>query len=115
MDKLGPLIPILFLVALFWFLVVRPARNRQAQQQALVSRVAPGQRVMTTAGLFGTVTALDGDEIELEIADGVRVRYMAAAVARIIEPAQPADGLVDAGGTQADARSSSLEDDTPER
>ncbi len=118
MDKLGPLIPFLFLIAVFWFFVIRPARSRQAQAQAVVSRLAPGQRVMTTAGLFGSISAVDGDEIDLEIAPGVHVRYMAAAIARVIDdPASPSTGSGDASangeGTADDLRSSSLQDDTP--
>jgi preprotein translocase subunit YajC len=57
---------------------------------------------MTTAGLYGTVTEIDGDEILLEIADGVRVRYVAAAVAKVVTP-----------GTPTEPEASSIEDDTP--
>jgi preprotein translocase subunit YajC len=127
-DKLGPLLPILLLAALFWLMVVRPARNRQAQQRSLVARLRPGQQIMTTAGLFGTVTGVDGDQIELEIADGVTVRYIAAAVARIVEPDATEPGLeghlgeatspgadaADLRGTSVDHQSSILRDDTPE-
>ena len=79
------LLLIAVLIAAFYLLLVRPARQRQKEQAATVSKVVPGVRVMTTAGLFGTVTAVDGDQIDLEIAPGVTVRYVAAAVARIIE------------------------------
>ncbi len=102
MSNLGSFLPILLLVVAFYLLVLRPARNRTAQAKAIASSLEPGSRIMTTAGLYGTVTEVDGDEIMLEIADGVQVRYVAAAVAKVLEP-----------GTLADADSSLPEDDTP--
>lgn len=87
MDNLGSVLPLLLILGAGYLLVLRPARARQAQQRALRASVAPGARVMTTAGMFATVTAVDGDEVELEIADGVRVRYVAAAIARVVDQA----------------------------
>ena len=109
------------LIAAFYLLLVRPARQRQKEQAATVSKVVPGVRVMTTAGLFGTVTAVDGDQIDLEIAPGVTVRYVAAAVARIIEdpepaaeePETPSEGSEAAEGTTETPEASLPEDDTP--
>ena len=85
MESIGAYLPLLLIVVAFWFLILRPARKRQAEQQAVVSALAPGARVMTTAGLFGTVVAVEGTEVELEIAPGVVVRYVTAAVAKVDE------------------------------
>jgi preprotein translocase subunit YajC len=86
--------------------VLRPARARQRSAQQVVSNLSPGARVMTTAGLFGTVTAVEGDQIDLEIAPGVTVRYVAAAVAKVVTPVEPT-------GTSPDPRPSIIEGDTP--
>ncbi len=110
MDPNGLLL-IMIVIGAFYLLVVRPARNRQKEQQATVSRVAPGARVMTTAGLFGTVTAVEGDQMDLEIAPGVVVRYVTAAVARILEPDPAPEGTP---GTTDDPGASLPEDDTPD-
>ena len=85
MNQLGSLLPILLLVVLFYLLILRPARTRQAKQRAVLSSLAPGMRVMTTAGLFGRITAVEDDQVELEIAEGVRVRYVAAAIAQVVD------------------------------
>lgn len=106
MNQLGSLLPILLLVVLFYLLVLRPARTRQAKQRTLVASLAPGSRVMTTAGLFGRITAVEDDEVELEIADGVRVRYVAAAIAKVLD--EPADR-----GTSGSSGESFTESDTP--
>jgi preprotein translocase subunit YajC len=66
---------------------------------------------MTTAGLFGTITALEDTEVELEIAPGVRVRYVKAAIAQVVEPAPDASA---SSGTSATGEPSVLEGDTPE-
>jgi preprotein translocase subunit YajC len=104
---IGTLLPFLILILAFWFLILRPARTRQAAQAAVASRLAPGVEAMTTSGLFGTVTAVDGDRVELEIAAGVRVRFVAAAIASVVDPATSA-------GTGGTAQASITEGDTPE-
>jgi preprotein translocase subunit YajC len=106
-NQLGSLLPILFLVVLFYLLVLRPARTRQAKQRAVLASLTPGTRVMTTAGLFGRITAVEDDQVELEIADGVRVRYVAAAIARVVD--EPTEV-----GTSEPAPESVKQDDTPE-
>lgn len=83
--NLGQLLPFLVLIGAFYFILIRPQRNRQKDMKSLLSRLAPGQEVMTTAGLFATVTSIDGDYVMLEIAPGVHVRYMAAAVAKVVD------------------------------
>lgn len=110
MDPNGLLL-IIVVIGAFYFLIVRPARNRQKEQQATVARVAVGVRVMTTAGLFGTVTAVEDDQIDLEIAPGVTVRYVTAAVAKVL-PDAAADE--EPAGTTEEAAASITEDDTPE-
>lgn len=110
MDPNGLLL-IMVVIAAFYLLIVRPARNRQKEQQATVAQVVPGVRVMTTAGLFGTVTAVEDDQMDLEIAPGVTVRYVTAAVARVIPEPDP-DPEPEPGTPEA-AAASIPEDDTP--
>jgi preprotein translocase subunit YajC len=86
--------PFLFLaltVVAFYFFLIRPQRNRQRQQQALLSQVAPGARVMTTSGLYGTVVEVDGDDIILEIAPGVEARFLKQAIMRTVSETDAED------------------------
>jgi preprotein translocase subunit YajC len=103
---IGSLLPFLVLIVAFYFLILRPARARQSAQAAVNSRLRPGVEVMTTSGLFGTVVEIDGDRLVLEIAEGVRVRFVAAAIGRVIE----APTIV---GTSEETQASITEDDTP--
>ena len=72
--------------ACFYFLIIRPGQQRQKRQQQMVSAIQPGTEVMTTAGIFGTVAVVTDEQLSLEIAPGVFMRILPAAVARVIEP-----------------------------
>lgn len=86
------LLPLLLLVVVFYFLILRPSRKRQQEQRATVAALEPGREVMTASGLFGTVSAV-GERIEVEIADGVRVEFLPAAISKVLPVADAADQL----------------------
>jgi preprotein translocase subunit YajC len=71
----------------FYFLIIRPGQQRQKKQQEMVQRLVPGTEVMTTAGIFGTIAVVTDEQLSLEIAPGVFMRILPAAVARVVEPA----------------------------
>ncbi|NQU36998.1 MAG: preprotein translocase subunit YajC [Actinobacteria bacterium] len=79
-----PLLMIAVLAGGFWFLVMRPAKARQQAQLKVVNELSVGDRVMTTAGLFGTIRDITDSDVGLEIADGVIVRYVREAIAKTI-------------------------------
>jgi preprotein translocase subunit YajC len=64
--------------------MIRPQRNRQRKVQQQQSAVAPGTRVRTTAGMYATVVDVDGDDVILEVAPGVEVRYLKRAIAQVV-------------------------------
>lgn len=82
------LILILIVVVAFYLLMIRPQQRRKqaaAQQQ---NTLAPGARVRTTAGMYATVVEVDGDDVLLEIAPGIEVRYMRRAVMDVVSPGE---------------------------
>jgi preprotein translocase subunit YajC len=79
-------IVILVLFALFWLLILRPQRRRQAQQSALIRNVEVGDEIVTAGGLFGHVRSVADDELLVEIAPGTSVRIARRAVASIVGP-----------------------------
>lgn len=83
-GSLGSLLLLVLLIAMFWFVAVRPARKRQASQQQLVNSLQVGQKVVTTSGLHGTIVALDDTTMNLEIAPGVVVTWAKAAVLGVL-------------------------------
>lgn len=76
--------------AAFYFLLIRPQRQRQRAQAQMIASLGPGVRVMTASGLYGTIVErVDGD-VRLEVAPGVTVLMADGAIARVVEPALPA-------------------------
>ena len=90
MENLSTLLPILLIGVVFYLLIMRPARNRQKKQQQMMSTLQAGSRIMTTAGIFGTVVEIDDENASIEIAPGVVIRVVKAAIGRVLdEPESP--------------------------
>ena len=81
------LLPFAAIAAAFWLLIIRPSSARRKAQAALVASLAPGQRVMTTAGVFGTVVSIDAERVSVEISPGVVIEMLAAAIAQVVPAA----------------------------
>ena len=81
------------LVAAFFFLIVIPQRRRMTAQRALMASLAPGDDVVTTGGLYGSIRALEGTTVSLEIAPGVVVTVARGAIAGLTRPETTDDGI----------------------
>jgi preprotein translocase subunit YajC len=79
------------LVGLFYMLILRPQKNRQRKVSQVQSQVMPGQRIRTTAGMYGTVISGDDRDVVIEIAPGVEVTMLRRAVMDVISE----DGVTD--------------------
>src|SRR5690606_32657713 len=83
MALLLPIYIVLF-IGLIYLFGVRPQQKRRKDLEAIMSRLAPGDEVVTMSGIYGTVTEIeDGETILLEIAEDTDVRIAKAAVARV--------------------------------
>ncbi|XUU59625.1 preprotein translocase subunit YajC [Erythrobacter sp. HA6-11] len=79
-------LPIIGMILIFWFLIIRPQMKRQKEHQAKVAGLKKGDKVVTAGGLVGKVTKVDEDYAELELAQGVRVKAVKATIGDIIPP-----------------------------
>ena len=100
MNDLAALLPLVAILALFWFMVVRPQQRRQREVTALQSSIEVGQRVMMSSGIYGTIRAITDDTARLEIAPGTEIEIARAAIAKVDAPVGrqvdgPVDGPVD--------------------
>ena len=86
---MAALLPILLLIVLMYFMLIRPQQKRMRAQQSLLSAVQEGDEVLTTAGVYGFITAMDGDVVWVEIAEGVEVRVAKGAIARRVDRSRP--------------------------
>lgn len=77
-------LPFIVIIVLFYFLLIRPQQKRAKQARELQLNLQPGDRVMLTAGFFGTVTEVEETttNIKVEIADGVVIQVVRQAVAQ---------------------------------
>lgn len=86
MNDLAALLPLVAILALFWFMVIRPQQRRQKEVAALQNGIQVGQRVMMSSGVYGTVTSLTDDRARLEVAPGTEIEIARAAIAKVDSP-----------------------------
>ena len=79
-------LPIIGMVAIFWFLIIRPQMRQQKLHREKVAGVKKGDQVITAGGLVGKVTKVDDTYAEIEIAQGVRVKAVKATIGDIVQP-----------------------------
>lgn len=76
----GMLVPALLMVAIFYFIVLRPARNNQKKVAEFLSALKVGDKVITTGGVYGEITKIDEQTVQLQIAERVRILMARASV-----------------------------------
>lgn len=86
-SGLGSLVVLVPLVIAFYFVAIRPGRRRMQQMQAVQASLEPGREVVTTAGLYATVVAVDEADgtVTLAIAPGVEARFARGAVLKVVD------------------------------
>ena len=75
--------PLVLIFIIFYFLLIRPQQRRMKQHQALIGAVKKNDTVVTGGGLIGKVTRVEPEEVEVEIANGVRVRVVKATISDV--------------------------------
>lgn len=80
------LIPFAAVIAIFYFILIRPARKRQKDLDNLITSLKPGDKVLTTGGIYGTVVGITDTRLQLRIADQVKIDIVKSAVAAKDEP-----------------------------
>jgi preprotein translocase subunit YajC len=77
----GMLIPILIMFAIIYFLMIRPQQKQQKKHKAMVAAIKKGDRIITNAGIFGTVTGMTEAVLTLEVAKNVHIRVLRGQIA----------------------------------
>ncbi len=89
-SMLVSLLPFILIFVIMYFLILRPQQKRAKAHQEMVKNVRRGDTVVTSGGLIGKVTkVIDDDQIEVELADEVRVRQMRSMVADVRAKGEP--------------------------
>lgn len=100
--ELASILPFIAIAVLFWFLLIRPQARRQKEQARMQAAIQPGERVMLTSGIYGTVRGESDDTVTLEVSDGVVLEVARAAIATVVRAEEetttdPATGEAPAG------------------
>ena len=89
-GMISSLLPLILIVVIMYFLVLRPQEQRVKQHQAMIKALRRGDTVVTNGGLVAKVTkVVDDDQIEVEISEGVRVRQMRSMVSEVRAKGEP--------------------------
>jgi len=103
-DFLVQLFPLILIFVVFYFLLIRPQQSKMKQQKEMLAGVKRGDRVVTGGGIIGLVTKVVGDnELQVELAEGVRVRIIKQTITDILTRGESVRGT----GKESD------EDDKP--
>jgi len=83
-NPLMNLVPIVAIFAIFYFLLIRPQQKQQAEHDALLKNLKAGDKVLTTGGLYGTITGFKGDDLEVQFSQTVKLTVARSAVTRVV-------------------------------
>ncbi len=84
-------IPLILIFAIMYFLLIRPQQRQRKEHQKMVAALRRGDQVVTQGGIIGKVSKVkDDNEIEVELAEGVRVRVVRGTVAQVLSKTEPA-------------------------
>jgi preprotein translocase subunit YajC len=104
LGTIGSMLPVVLIVVVMYFLMIRPQQKKMKEHRALIAGVRRGDRVVTGGGIIGQITKVINDgEVQLEIADGVRVRVVRSTITEVLSKTGSADAKSDAGETAAAA------------
>ena len=83
--------PLLFVFVIFYVLMIRPQQRRAKMHAATIAAVQKGDEVVTAGGIRGKVTKVGDDEVEVEIAQGVKVKVVKSTLSHVLGKSKPAN------------------------
>jgi len=86
----SPLLPIILMLGIMWFLMIRPQQKKQKEHREMLSNLKKGDMVVTSGGIYGRITGVTDTVLTLEIADKVRVRVGRGYIADLAQAPKPA-------------------------
>ncbi|HEY4601190.1 MAG TPA: preprotein translocase subunit YajC [Cerasibacillus sp.] len=84
LGALGPLIPIILMFVIFYFMLIRPQKKRQQQVQQMQADLQKGDKIITIGGLHGVIHAMDENTIVIQAEDGTKLTYDRGAVREVL-------------------------------
>ncbi|MDC0738535.1 preprotein translocase subunit YajC [Cognatishimia sp. SS12] len=90
MEAMTQFIPLILIFGIMYFLLIRPQQKKVKEHQAMVASVRRGDEVVTQGGLIGKVVKVkENNEIEVELAEGIKVRVVQSTLAQVVSKTEP--------------------------
>ena len=89
-GPIGSILPIVLIIVMFYFLLIRPQQRRVKAHQAMVAALKRGDTVVLPSGVIGKVTKVDDAEVAVEIAQGVNVKVVKSMISEVRSRGEPA-------------------------
>ena len=90
-SLIGSMLPLVLIFAIMYFLMIRPQQKKMRDLKVMIAAVRRGDQVLTSGGIIGKVTKVGDDNVlEVEIADGVKVRIIKSTITQVMSKTEPA-------------------------
>ena len=91
-SAIAQFVPLILIFAIMYFLLIRPQQKKLKEHQKMVQGLRRGDQVVTQGGLIGKVVKVkDSNEVEVELAEGVKVRVVQSTIAQVLSKTEPAN------------------------
>lgn len=90
-SLVGMLIPFVLIFVIFYFLLIRPQQKRLKQHREMIGAIRRGDVVVTAGGLIGKVAKVEDNELQVDLADGMRVRVVRGTISEVRSRTEPAN------------------------
>ncbi|MDY0360005.1 MAG: preprotein translocase subunit YajC [Desulforegulaceae bacterium] len=81
---LGAFVPLIIMFVIFYFLLIRPQQKKAKQHREMIENLKKGDRVITSGGLYGTISSLDETNVTLEVADQVKIKLVRGNIVSVL-------------------------------
>lgn len=91
MDSIAQFMPLVLIFGIMYFLLIRPQQKKMKEHKGMVEAVRRGDQIVTQGGLIGKIAKVkDDNEVEVELAEGVKVRVVKSTIAQVLSKTEPA-------------------------
>lgn len=92
MDAFSQFVPLILIFGIMYFLLIRPQQQKMKEHKKMVESLRRGDQIVTQGGLIGKVSKVkDSNEVEVELAEGVKVRVVRSTIAQVMSKTDPAE------------------------
>jgi preprotein translocase subunit YajC len=94
-GMLGSIVPLLLIVAVFYFLILRPQNKKQKQTEKMLAALSKGDKVVTIGGIRGVIQSVRDDTVVIKVDDNTKIEFNRSAVATVLGDIRPEDKKVE--------------------